>query len=138
MQPANRPAEAHEAPSLQRSEPALSGITAASPTPKIWSSTIKDSEERSNRRPRRKNGSAAIQLQVCPPMTSEWLARPAIPCQEKPTETYTIAATAETHSEDNTIWAALRLRPSPEFTIARPAPAKGTSRMRRKHSVAEL
>src|SRR5262252_7724751 len=52
--------------------------------------------------------------------------------------TYTMAATAKTHSEASMTCAALRGRARPVLTSAKPAPASGTSRIRTTQSVAEV
>src|SRR5271165_5571011 len=49
-----------------------------------------------------------------------------------------MAATAVTQRTASMAWAALRARPRPEAIIANPAPANGTSRIKRKQSTAEI
>src|SRR5437763_6450162 len=113
-------------------------MIAASPTLNICSNIIKDSVDMSSRRPCKKKGSAAIQFHDFPASRMECTGRPIAPCQEKPSATYTRALTPTTHSDASITCAALRQRPSPEFTSAKPAPAKGTRRIRTKQIITSL
>ena len=77
IHPARTAAEEQLAPRRQRSAPLPSGISAARPTLQHPEKSTSDTGEQSSARPRRKNGSAAIQLHGFPPTLSECAAPPA-------------------------------------------------------------
>jgi hypothetical protein len=56
------------------------------------------------------------------------------PCHANPQTKYTMAATERADSEAIIMWAALRDLPNPALISDRPAPAKGTRKMKKRQA----
>src|SRR5580704_12431331 len=67
-----------------------------------------------------------------------WAGCPGNPCQLKPHTKYVRTATEKTQRDDIIECAAPRERPRPVLIRARPAAAKGTSKIKSMQRVAEL